>query len=115
MVYPKKPKRKKRYRQNPWWQDLFGTSDNGYQNFHGRKPKYRGNLNFHNPKKLIRLGRALETTYISDKWNGGGDGTYAAYKHKHNPGVSLYMDERNRGQLYLIGKKLKVTDAGIEN
>ena len=70
---------------------------------------------FHYPRQLICLGRCTRVEYESDKWNGGGDGTRAIYYHDHETPVYLYMDETGKRQLYLMGKKLKVTRAGIEN
>lgn len=88
---------------------------NRYRQFHGRTPRFRQNIKFHQPKKLIRLGRAVRIEYESDKLHGGGDGQTCIYYHDHTTPVYLYMDETGRKQLYLIGSRLKVTKAGIEN
>jgi hypothetical protein len=87
----------------------------GYKNFHGKKPRKITNMLMHIPGQLIFLGKAHKIEYICDKKNGGGDGKKAIYVHKFGKTVNLYMDERNKKQLYLIGADLKVTDAGIEN
>ena len=86
-----------------------------YEKFWGRKPRkiYRGK--FHDPRTLIYLGNAVEIVYRSNKFNGGGDGKMAEYVHKFSSGTKLYMDERCKGQLYIMGNRLKVTEAGIEN
>jgi hypothetical protein len=86
-----------------------------YKRFHGRKPRNVSTRKFHDPKTLIRLGRALKIEYVSNKFNGGGDGKNAIYVHTFKPGATLYMDEKNGGQLYILGSRIKVTDAGIEN
>lgn len=88
---------------------------NRYKQFHGHRPRKTYRTNFHIPKNLICLGRATRIEYESDKKNGGGDGRKAIYYHDHTSPVYVYMDETGKRQLYLIGSKLKVTRAGIEN
>lgn len=66
------------------------------------------------PKNLIFLGEAIEIVYRCDKRNGGGDGRQAYYKHKFSKGTLLCTDRKMK-QLYVVGQKLKVTAAGIEN
>jgi len=86
-----------------------------YNEFHGHAPRKYYKTRFHIPISLIRLGRVTRIEYESDKNNGGGDGTKAIYYHDHTSPVFVYMDETGKKQLYLIGQKLKVTRAGIEN
>jgi len=88
---------------------------NRYKQFHGHKPRRYSRTNFHVPKNLILLGRATRIEYESNKSNGGGDGKKAIYYHDHTSPVYLFMDETGKNQLYLIGNRLKVTRAGIEN
>jgi hypothetical protein len=63
----------------------------------------------------VCLGEAVAIEYACDKNNGGGDGTMAVYRHEFETPVKLFMDTTRRRQLYIIGSKVKVTDAGIEN
>ncbi len=70
---------------------------------------------FHVPKTLIFLGQAISIVYLCNKKHGGGDGRLTEYEHEFESPVDLFMDERGRVQLYLIGKKVVVTDNGIEN
>lgn len=86
-----------------------------HSRFHGMPPKVvlAGKLRV--PSSLILLGQAVSIVYKCDKKNGGGDGTMAEYVHDFETPVGLYMDETGKVQLYLIGSKLKVTSAGIEN
>ena len=86
-----------------------------YEMFHGRQAKKILSTNFHVPEYLVLLGDAHAIEYRSTKRNGGGDGTRAIYVHPFESDVKLYMDERCGKALYLLGAKLKVTDAGIEN
>lgn len=88
---------------------------NGYEEFHGRRPRSVYKRRFHVPRQLVRLGKAHAIEYICNKWNGGGDGKMAIYRHKFETPVTLYMDETGKRQLYLKGNLLKCTDAGIEN
>jgi len=91
------------------------VNDAGYRKFHGKRPRYKSKTKFHIPKVLVLLGRANCVEYITNKKNGGGDGKTAIYKHTFETPCYLYMDETNKKQLYIIGTKLKVTEAGVEN
>lgn len=86
-----------------------------YQEFHGKNPKGKTQKVFHIPKNLVLLGKAHCIEYITNKKNGGGDGKMAIYKHKFETPCFLYMDETAKKQLYILGTRLKVTEAGIEN
>jgi len=86
-----------------------------YQEFHGRNPRGVSRRVFHVPQHLVKLGSAFAIEYVSDKFNGGGDGKRAIYRHRFESPATLYMDERGRKQLYIMSSHLKVTDAGIEN
>ena len=86
-----------------------------YYDFHGREPKTRKKVNFHNPKTLIVLGKAKAIEYVCNKYHGGGDGRRATYRHVFTTPALVCMDEKQNGQLYIIGRKVKVTSAGIEN
>jgi hypothetical protein len=94
-------------KQNPSPDYLF------YQ-FHGKPSKGAKAVNMYYPKTLIILGKAYAVEYLSNKWHGGGDGTTAIYRHKFETPAIVCMDERARGQLYIMGNGVKVTDAGIE-
>lgn len=87
----------------------------GYNKFHGKMPRAKSKQSFHVPKNLVWLGKAHAVEYICTKENGGGDGKPAIYRHLFETPVHLYMDETNKKQLYIIGSRLKVTKAGIEN
>jgi hypothetical protein len=90
-------------------------ASNPYNAFHGHGPRSVTRYDMHQPRQLIILGRATAIEYESDKVHGGGDGKKNVFRHKFAPGTILAMDERAKGQLYIIGKRLKVTSAGIEN
>ncbi len=83
--------------------------------FHGNPPRVVKDTTFNVPKNLILLGQAVAIVYRCDKKHGGGDGTTAEYEHEFETPVGLYMDETAKKQLYIIGSKLVVTTAGIEN
>ena len=89
-----------------------------YAKFHGHTPRSRISLEVTTakgfPKRLVFLAEAHSIVYRSDKKNGGGDGRSALYEHKFSKGTLLCTDPAMR-QLYIVGKKLKVTDRGIEN
>jgi len=86
-----------------------------YRAFHGRKVRKVTRVNFVPPKQLIYLGEAVAIEYACDKNNGGGDGTMAVYRHEFETPVKLFMDTTKKRQLYIIGNKVRVTDAGIEH
>lgn len=86
-----------------------------YHAFHGRPVKKVTKKQFHVPNTLVRLGKAHSIVYVSNKFNGGGDGKMCEYIHEFETPVDLYMDETGKKQLYLMGSKLKVTHHGIEN
>lgn len=86
-----------------------------YKSFHGRDVRGVTKINFTVPKQLIRLGEAVAIEYECDKYNGGGDGKQAIYRHEFETPVMLFMDTTKKRQLYIIGNRLKVTNAGIEN
>lgn len=86
-----------------------------YRDFHGRSPRYKTNQQFHVPQELVLLGEAVAIEYRCDKYNGGGDGTLAVYRHVFETPSIVAMDETAKKQLYIIGPEIIVTDAGIEN
>lgn len=86
-----------------------------YQAFHGHNPRNVTRVDLHVPKQLVRLGRAIAVEYECDKLHGGGDGRKNIFRHVFSRGTVLAMDERAKGQLYIIGDRLKVTAAGIEH
>ena len=86
-----------------------------FQAFHGHRAGKPKITEFHDPKSLVYLGKAVAIVYESDKKNGGGDGRLNAFIHEFETPVGLYMDERAEKQLYLLGRALRVSDAGIEN
>jgi hypothetical protein len=86
-----------------------------YQTFHGKLTRRKRSVDFHVPKGLVVLGKAVAIEYRCSKWNGGGDGTEAVYRHEFETPAYVCADERMRNQIYIIGNRVKVTDAGIEN
>jgi hypothetical protein len=86
-----------------------------YENFHGRPVKSVRTVKFNMPEALIYLGDAHAIEYVSNKFNGGGDGRRATYRHVFKKGAKLYMDERGRVQLYIKGSKIYVNERGIVN
>lgn len=86
-----------------------------YKAFHGRTRAPWSMTYFHVPRTFIFLGQAVSIVYLSDKKNGGGDGKLCEYEHEFETPVDLYMDERGKMQLYLLGRKLTVTQDGIQN
>jgi len=86
-----------------------------YQAFHGRMPGNKEVTPFYDPASLIALGRAVAVIYECKKENGGGDGRLNRFIHEFETPAGLFMDERGGRQLYILGPKIIVTDAGIEN
>lgn len=92
------------------------TGRNLFWQFWGKSPNRKVKKKFHDPKELIFLGRAVRIEYLSDKKHGTRyPGEKAVYYHDFTSPVALCMDEKAGGQLYLMGKKIKVTENGIEN
>jgi len=85
---------------------------NEYLRFHGHGPRWSKQARFRCPKGLIVLGEAVAVEYRCDKRNGGGDGKKAVYRHEFDRGAA---DETMKGQLYILGGRIKVTAAGIEH
>lgn len=85
-----------------------------YEEFHGRRVSNVDDVNFHIPRKLVLLGKAVAIEYECDKYNGGGDGKKAVYRHEFETPSMVCMDETGRKQLYIVGRELKVTERGIE-
>lgn len=86
-----------------------------YRKFHGRTRPPMTRTEFHIPKTLVFLGRAVSIVYLSNKKNGGGDGKPCEYEHEFETPVDLFMDERGKTQLYLLGRQLFVNEDGIQN
>lgn len=86
-----------------------------YEEFHGRKLRRISKVTFRHPKKLIILGKAVAIEYECSKYNGGGDGKRAIYRHEFETPALVCMDEQGKTQLYVIGKDIRVTSAGVEN
>ena len=92
------------------------SSDIGdYFEFHGKQSSKRRTVDFNVPRRLVVLGRARAIEYECSKKHGGGDGTTAVYRHEFTTPMVLCMDERKGKQLYILGSKLKVTQAGVEH
>lgn len=89
--------------------------DKRYRMFHGRDVRSRSSWDFHVPRGLVKLGRAVAIEYECDKYNGGGDGKKAVYRHRFDTPCFVCMDETGHRQLYVVGRRLKVSAAGIEN
>jgi hypothetical protein len=83
-----------------------------YEDFHGREVDDAREIEKPDPSTLVLLGPAVQIRYLSNKKNGGGDGTEAIYVHDFEPGNILATDQ-TRKKLYVLGPKLKVTDRGI--
>jgi hypothetical protein len=86
-----------------------------YEQFHGHAVRWIERFQFHDPKKLVILGKAHAIEYVSDKFNGGGDGKKAIYRHTFETPALVCADERGKCQLYILGDELIVTSDGIEN
>jgi hypothetical protein len=86
-----------------------------YITFHGKRTRKERDVNFHVPKGLVVLGRAVAIEYECDKLNGGGDGQKAVYRHEFETPSLVCMDETMKKQIYIIGSRLIVTTEGIEN
>lgn len=85
-----------------------------YEKFHGKNPRGTTAQNFHVPRTLIRIGKAVAIEYECDKLNGGGDGRKAIYRHEFETPSIVCMDETAGRQLYIIGKRLFVDEQGIQ-
>lgn len=90
------------------------SAKRSYEEFHGKRPRRTSGLNFHVPRKLVFLGKAVAIEYRCSKWNGGGDGRSAVYRHEFETPAILCMDERSGKQLYIIGPRITVDDEGIK-
>jgi hypothetical protein len=93
----------------------MNLAQKAYRRFHGKPPDKTIETIFTVPDKLVYLGEAVSIIYKSDKKHGGGNGTPRLFKHDFKSGVFLAMDKSAKRQLYIIGNRLKVTQAGIEN
>jgi len=91
------------------------NAESRYQQFHGKPVPRKRQWDFHTPKQLVILGEAVAIEYRCDKLHGGGDGKKAVYRHKFDSGAFVCMDETGRKQIYVVGPKITVTEAGIEN
>jgi predicted ABC-type transport system involved in lysophospholipase L1 biosynthesis ATPase subunit len=85
-----------------------------YAEFHGKRSKKVFEKTLHTPKELIQLGRIHAVEYECTKLNGGGDGKKAIYRHVFENPAYLYEDEQGCKQLYILGERIEVTNAGIE-
>ena len=86
-----------------------------YTMFHGKQPHEIRPVKFHVPKNFILLGEAVAIEYKCKKINGGGTGRVETFRHVFETSPILCMDEKAKGQLYILGDKVKVTKEGIEN
>lgn len=102
------------YRDNPKMKRNPSASAD-YREFHGKAPRRSRRVNFHVPKRLTVLGKAIAVEYQCSKLHGGGDGKTAIYRHEFETPMYLCMDEQKGKQLYIVGPNLIVTEAGIEN
>jgi hypothetical protein len=84
-----------------------------YAEFQGKESRRTTGVNFHVPKRLIFLGRATAIEYRCSKYNGGGDGKSAIYRHEFETPSVVCMDETGRKQLYVIGPQIVVDERGI--
>ena len=86
-----------------------------YERFHGKRPRTKKDFNFHCPRELVVIGKAIAIEYECSKVNGGGDGAKHVYRHEFETPAIVCMDETTKKQLYIIGKKVTVTSKGIEH
>lgn len=87
-----------------------------YFEFHGRDVRKERRVVINDPPEtLIVLGKAIAIEYETDKFHGGGDGKKAVYRHEFETPCLVCMDETGKRMLYITGKRLTVTQAGIEN
>lgn len=89
-----------------------------YRKFHGRDVREIGSMNIpieEAAKGLVVLGKAHAVEYVTDKLNGGGDGTMAIYRHEFETPAYVCVDGKGRKVVYIVGEKVKTTSAGIEN
>ena len=89
-------------------------SRNPFWMFHGKQPTEKVDMRFTIPSEFVRLGRAIAIEYECDKAHGGGDGQKAVYRHEFHKDDLLLMDQTQR-QLFVLGPRLRVTQAGIED
>lgn len=81
-----------------------------YEMFTGRKNKAHYSISF--PDELEYIGNASAIAYRSDKFHGGGDGTFAEYEHQFENETKVFC----RGGFYVfVNPKMKTTSHGIEN
>ena len=93
--------------------DVKAYSD--YFMFHGKKPPSKKVMNFRNPQCLTIDGYGHTIEYETNKKHGGGDGKPAVYYHRFESPVSIFHESNRKNTSYIIGNKLRVTSAGIEN
>lgn len=86
----------------------------GVLTFHGREVRESGTVMLNEVTGLVKLGKAVAIEYECDKYNGGGDGTRAVYRHEFGPGAVVAVDQTMKRQVYIIGSRIRTTDAGIE-
>lgn len=84
-----------------------------YREFHGHRERRVTGIEYHPPGTLILLGEAVAIEYRCNKFNGGGDGKRAVYRHEFERSAVLCMDERGKRQLYILGPAIRVDEAGI--
>ena len=85
-----------------------------YEQFHGKRYRKISGIEFHIPKGLVFLGKAIAIEYQCSKRNGGGDGRSAIYRHEFETPATVCMDEKGKRQLYIIGNSITVDDEGIK-
>jgi len=85
-----------------------------YAEFHGKESRRTTGVDFHIPKRLVFLGKAVAIEYRCNKLNGGGDGKQAIYRHEFETPSVVCMDETGRKQLYIIGPQITVDGEGIK-
>lgn len=67
------------------------------------------------PDNWIRVGAVRSVLYVSDKVNGGGDGTINRFRHVFNSGTVAYISEENPDWMKVEGESLFVDERGIVN
>jgi len=82
-----------------------------YRAFHGHNPRKTANLPTPDVSELIFLANPEILTYVSDKFNGGGDGTEKFYQHRFGTRAKIFC---NPSGTVLIITGIKVTHRGIQ-
>ncbi len=67
------------------------------------------------PERWESVGACRSVLYVSDKVNGGGDGTKNRFRHRFSPGTKAYQTPENPDWIKIEGDSLYVDERGIVN